>query len=137
MIRRWTSFLAIAACLSASVAAAATPPPAAGGDPDLKCLLVASALSQNPDPKARTISGLMVFYYMGHLDARKPGINLRAALEAQAHAVTPPQLQAEAKRCVTTVSARGQLLQSMSKPPAQPPGATAPAPAPLATPAPH
>jgi hypothetical protein len=135
MIWRWALPFTIVAALSAPAVAAKPPPAKAGGDPDLKCMLVASRLSQNPDPKARTISGLMVFYYFGRLDVRKPGIDLRKALEAQALTVTPAELQAEARRCVTTVSARGQVLQTMSNrpaPPADAKGSVAPA-----TPAPH
>ena len=74
-----TAVIALTLSALASQVAAA---PAAPSDVDLRCMLVASALSQNKEPAAKGLSNIMVFYYLGRLDARSPGVPLGPALQS-------------------------------------------------------
>jgi hypothetical protein len=127
----------ISMILAAGLAQAASAAPAAGpSDSDLKCMLVASAISQNPDPKARAIANPMVFYYLGRLDARTPGLALGPALQGEARKSQAAEMNVVAQKCVATVTARARALQALGGKPANPPPA-APASPPPATPAPN
>lgn len=96
-------------------------------DVDLRCMLVASALSQNKEPAARGLSNIMVFYYMGRLDVRSPGLALGPALQAEAQKSPPAEMQAQGQKCIATMKARAGALQALSGPrPNAPPAQAAP-----------
>ena len=93
---------------------AQTPAPAAvKANPDLRCMLMASVLSQNPDPKAKELSNIMMFYYLGRFDARNPNVPLQPALQAQAKLLTQAEANPEGQRCVAAVSTRVTALRAM------------------------
>jgi hypothetical protein len=110
-------------------------------DADLKCMVVAGALNHSTDPQTRTASSLMVFYFLGRLDARDANMDIATALKGQMQAMKATDLQAEAKRCGDIMTGRSQALQAVSAKlaaSAPPPAGGAPAaatPAPKAAPA--
>jgi len=113
MIRRTAFAFVTAAALLAGPAAAQS-----ASDADLRCMLVASRLSQSTDAQTKNISSLMVFYYLGRLDARRPGLNLGAALQAEARTIVPTEMNPVVQKCVSTLEARGKVLEALGKPPA-------------------
>lgn len=134
--------IVIAAALSALVNQASAAP-AAANRTDLQCMLVASALGKNKEPEARGLSNIMVFYYLGRLDARTPGVDLGPALRAEVQKTPPQELQIQAQKCVETMKARAGALQALGGPrPTQAPGSSGNAPSvmptgPAAPPAPR
>ena len=113
-----TAVIALTLSALASQVAAA---PAAPSDVDLRCMLVASALSQNKEPAAKGLSNIMVFYYLGRLDARSPGVPLGPALQAEVQKTPPQEMQVQAQKCIATMKDRAGALQALSGPrPAQP-----------------
>jgi hypothetical protein len=144
-MQAFTAPLLAAAALAAAVSPAfAAPAPAAGHAPakadsvtsDVRCMLTMVAFSNiNKDhPQAAQFG---IHFFVGRISARAPGLDLAAAVKAQAPTLGPEQLQAELKRCGPMVSAAGQSfetamasLRPAGAPPAGPvaPPAAAPAP---------
>ena len=127
-----------------AVAAPAKPAAAAAmtGSPtvtdDVRCMLTMVAFSNlNKDhPQAGQIG---VFFFAGRISERAPGLDLAAAVKAQAPTLGPQQLQAELQRCGPLVAANSRKVQAAIaglRPPGAPPpaaGAAAPTvPAPAA-----
>lgn len=134
--------------LMAVTMAAGSPPvagPAAPGAPvaaglakatgvtaDVRCLLTMVALTNiNKDhPQAAQFG---VHFFLGRINARAPGLDLAAAVKAQAATLGPTQLQTELQRCGPMVSAAGQrfdaAMNSLRPPGAGPVSASPPAPA--------
>jgi hypothetical protein len=83
-------------------------------DSDIKCMVVGGALNQSQDPKARTVSTLMIFYFLGRIDARDPNLDLTTALKTRMQALKPADLQVEARRCSDQMNTRSQALQAVS-----------------------
>jgi hypothetical protein len=105
---------------------------------DVRCMLTMVAFSNiNRDhPQAAQFG---IHFFVGRISARAPGLDLAAAVKAQAPTLGPQQLQAELQRCGPIVSAAGQgfetAMAGLKPPGAPPPGpagppATTPAPAP-------
>lgn len=106
--------------------AAAPPPqapvPAAADDPDLRCVAAVSMVmgvmpeGETNDPELRTGLASIFMYYMGKLDARRPGIDYLAELtglfERPGYS---RQLAADLKRCGAEAEERGRMLQELGK----------------------
>lgn len=103
------AFVALAVSLAGSVAHAQTTL-----DSDIKCMVVGGALNQSQDPKARTVSTLMIFYFLGRIDARDPNLDLATALKTRMQTLKPADLQVEARRCSDQMNTRSQALQAVS-----------------------
>jgi len=143
-MRAYSTPLLAALLLACAVAPAAAAPtrarpaaaaPAAGLSPvtsDVRCLLTMVALANVNKANAQAAE-FGVYFFGGRLSVRSPGLDLTAAVKAQAPTLGPPQLQAELKRCGPLVSAAGQGFESAINS-LRPPGAPAPA-APAAKPA--
>ena len=110
-------------------------------DSDIKCMVVGGALNQSQDPKARTVSTLMIFYFLGRIDARDPNLDLASALKTRMQSLKPADLQVEARRCSDQMNTRSQALQAVSAKlngvtSGAPAGASPTTPAPTPTPTP-
>jgi hypothetical protein len=112
-----------------------------GVSSDVRCLLTMVAVANiNKDhPQAAQFG---IYFFVGRINARAPGLDLAAAVKAQAPTLGPQQLQAEAQRCGPIVNAAGQNFQAAIaslRPPGAPPQQQqqpAPAPAPATPPKP-
>jgi hypothetical protein len=131
--------LLVAALAPATAAPAATTlgakaaPADAGVTGDVRCLLTMVALSNlNKDHPQAAQFGIP--FFIGRIKARAPGLDLAAAVKAQAPTMGGPQLQAELLRCGPLVSAAGQSFQAAINS-LRPAGAPAGAPVPAAPPA--
>jgi len=94
--------LAALACVAAPAARAADDAAAA----DLKCMVVAAALSQNADPGLKSAGAMTGIYYLGRLDGRTPNLDLETRLRATISQMTPQELVPEIQRCGQQVQAR-------------------------------
>jgi hypothetical protein len=150
MMRAFSPPLLAALLLAASMAPAAAAPapkarPAAAPGvvalnpvtSDVRCLLamLAYANLSKENPQAAQFG---VYFFVGRINARAPGLDLTAAVKAQAPTMGAPQLLAELQRCGPIVNTAGQGFQAAVNS-LRPPGAPAasatpkPAPAPAAT----
>ncbi len=102
---------------------------------DVQCLLTMYALSQDKQRQQAAVLG--AYFFLGRISARSPGINLPAAVKAEAAKMQGKSLTEEAKRCGPMVEGGMRALQaSFGGPRPAPSGAapgTAPAPAPPPT----
>jgi hypothetical protein len=116
-------------------AAAATAPAAEGVNSDVRCLMTMIAFGQD---KTRQQAGQIgVYFFSGRISARAPGIDLAAAMKAEAPKLGQAELQAELQRCGPMVAASSTKMQAALialRPPGAPPLAPAPAPAAPAAP---
>jgi hypothetical protein len=136
-MQAFTAPLLIAATLAtASPALAATAPAKADSvTADVRCLLTMVAVS-NVNKEHPQAAQFGTHFFLGRINARDPGLDLAAAVKAQAPSLGPQQLQAELLRCGPIVSTAGKSFEAAMlglKPPA-PPTAAGPA-APAAPPA--
>ena len=129
----------IVALLTVASGAAAAPPakaPAAAarvGQPDVRCLMTMVALGQDKARQQAAQAG--VYFFAGRLSATRPGLDLAAAMRAEAPTLGAAELQAESRRCgpMITASAQGvQAALNALRPPGAPPPAAPAAQAPAA-----
>ena len=139
-MRAFSTPLLAALTLAAAVAPAAAAPavkraaaaPAADGvASDVRCLMTMIAFGQD---KTRQQAGQIgVDFFSGRISARAPGLDLAAAMKAEAPKLGQAQLQAELQRCGPLVAGASTKLQAALtalRPPGAPPAGAAPAPAP-------
>ncbi len=127
---------------------AATPLPAAPSVlvADVRCLLTMAAFGGAKERQQAAQVG--VYFFVGRISARAPGLDLGAALRAEAPKLGPQELQVELRRCGTIVESQSTALQTAMStlggkrapgPATGPAAAPSPAtpPAPAAPPAPR
>ena len=78
----------------------------------MRCLILAAAANQNPDPNIAQAAKLASIYWMGRVNGATPNANLTAQLSTQTHAMTGPDLQGEARRCGEEMQRRGSEMQA-------------------------
>lgn len=104
--------------LALAATAAASPQPSQADLQDTRCVAVFASLSdmaEKPEDREKMLVGAL--YYVGKLDGRSPGFDLKGALVAL---VSQPdyatrQLRADAERCGAEMKARGAELQNLGK----------------------
>ena len=91
--------------------AAAAPSTDALNRQDIVCIAVMGAAAEKaPDDKGKAFAGMGVLYYIGRIEGRSPGIDLRAVVSPQVRKLSIEEIQAAADGCVAELSARGQDL---------------------------
>lgn len=113
----FTPALSLAPVLLAAAAA-----PAPTEDPDLRCVAAISAIlgvvAEKGDADAETTTGLtgVFMYFLGRVDARRPGLDYAASLRA---VMNEPgyerRLQIDLKRCGAEAEERGKMLKSLGE----------------------
>ncbi|MGZ3375296.1 MAG: hypothetical protein ACXU8S_01745 [Phenylobacterium sp.] len=122
---------------SPAVAQTAPKPVLTGVSSDLRCLLTMYALGQDKQRQQAALLG--IYFFAGRISARSPGINLPAAVKAEAAKMNGQSLSEEARRCGPMVENGMRALQASLSGlrPSGPAGAApGPAPAPAAAPPP-
>jgi hypothetical protein len=110
--------------LALLAAAAVVQPPV---DP-MRCMLIAWVDARDKDPNAAQAGRLTAMYWMGRVNSIIPDKDLASRFSAEAHAMDNIDVQADAERCDTEVTAQTTRLQQTSqalmeeaaKPPAPP-----------------
>ena len=127
------ALLALAAPAVAEAQPKAAAPKAAGGvTADVRCLLTMVALGQQKERQQAAQLG--VYYFTGRISARAPGLDLSAAMHAEAGRLDGKALEAESRRCGPMITSSIQTVQNglnSLRPAGPPPPAPGPAPAPL------
>jgi hypothetical protein len=85
---------------------------------DVRCLALAAALTANPtlDANGKAAGQTIAVYFLGRLDGRTPGLDIKSRLIEQARvmgAMSPDAVKAQAQACGATLGARGKALQEM------------------------
>ena len=89
-------------------------------DQDVKCLMVSNIFSQTEkDEGKRRVATTAALFYLGRVDARVAGPQLRAAMEAQAKTINPASAGPTMTECARTMQGKMAALQAMSKPAAK------------------
>jgi hypothetical protein len=104
---------ALLAFASATAAPAQAQSPTADLDDDLRCLaLISAALSQmEADRQGPMVAGVM--YFVGRVDGRAPGTDLRTELQRIASTLTDEKIATEGQRCSAILTEKGQMLQAV------------------------
>ena len=86
---------------------------------DLRCVVVFSAMVNNPAYKDAAASG--IFYFVGRLEGRDPAYDQAKGLRMARTAMQTNEYAAEAKRCGAELKDKNDALKTMSTASAQPP----------------
>ena len=106
----------LVAAIAAGLAfpARAAPPEDPKTTADLRCVVVAYALTRNADPDLQKLGAVSLFYFWGRLEGRGDVANLAARLTGEAGKMTADDIQAQAKTCGAIFAATTQSLQSLN-----------------------
>ena len=77
---------------------------------DVQCMVVAFKLMSSGKPDLRSAGLLSAVYYIGRLDARSPNADIETLVVRQAATMTDAEFSAEAKRCGSALSQKGQEI---------------------------
>jgi hypothetical protein len=85
---------------------------------DVRCLALAAAMTANPtvDANGKAAGQTIAVYFLGRLDGRTPGLDIKSRLIEQAKlmgAMSPDAVKAQADSCGATLGARGKALQEI------------------------
>jgi hypothetical protein len=117
--------LGLAAPATAATTLKPAPAPATGVSADVRCLLTMYALGQDKQRQQAAVIG--AYFFIGRINARAPGIDLPAAVKAEAAKLQGKSLNEEAKRCGPMVEGGMRALQaSFGGPRGAPPSAPNP-----------
>lgn len=95
--------------------AGAAPPPDARTREDIRCLLATAMLADSKDPQVKQAGAAGALYYLGRLDGRSPGLDIEAAVEAEADSLTEATQGSLLKKCGATLEQRGAYLVQAGK----------------------
>ena len=107
------SLMALAATATGTAPARAAVPLAGAASPlvaDVRCLLTMAAFGGAKERQQAAQVG--VYFFVGRISARAPGLDLGAALRAEAPKLGPQELQVELRRCGTIVESQSTALQT-------------------------
>ncbi|MFI4950124.1 MAG: hypothetical protein ACHP7A_03700 [Caulobacterales bacterium] len=120
-----------AAALAAVFAGVASQAEAQGSSqatPDVRCLLTMGAIASTPANRGPGTVG--VYYFLGRINVRAPGLDVTSALKAERAKLPPSALPAEAKRCEALMQEASETLRTAQAALSSPPPAAAAASAP-------
>jgi hypothetical protein len=85
---------------------------------DVRCLALAAALTANPsiDANEKSASQAVGIYYLGRLDGRTPGLDIKSRLIEQAKlmgALSVDTIKAQAQACGAAFGARVRALEEL------------------------
>lgn len=107
----------IARLAGAAIGASLIAAPAMAEDassPDVRCLTIAALMVGNGG-QAQQAGFVSALYYIGRLDGRSPGLDLKARILEEAQALTPDKIEAERLRCSRQLQERGAALQTVGE----------------------
>jgi hypothetical protein len=87
--------------------------PAAAANQDVRCFMVGNALMRSSDPTAKAAAPLLIFYYLGRIDALTPQLDLAKAVRDETPGVSA-DLANTAKVCGDAFNARTKSLGEMA-----------------------
>jgi hypothetical protein len=107
---------ALAGVLAAGVAlpAVAAPPEDPKTTTDLRCVVVAYALTQNPDPELQKLGSVSLFYFWGRLEGRGAADNMAARLTEEAGKMNGDDIKTQAKTCGAIFDASTESLRALN-----------------------
>ncbi|MFL5297283.1 MAG: hypothetical protein ACJ798_12960 [Phenylobacterium sp.] len=108
---KWT--VMVAACAAAVASSGVAHADDATVD-DLKCVVVFGAMAGNPQYKDAAYIGPGIFYFLGRVEGREPGLDLKTALKHLRDGVPYGQYADVAKRCGAALKDRNDWLKSVS-----------------------
>lgn len=103
--------------LVASIAAGllASSAPAQSLDQDAQCLVASSIFARTEtDAAKRQIAMAVRYFYLGRLDSRGSGASLKAALDAQAKAVTAANVGPTMTSCARSMQSKETALRTLA-----------------------
>lgn len=104
--------------LAASIIAAASTSmpanePAAGAALDQRCFVLMADLAEDEDPRIRSLGRMAAQYFLGRIDAARPGFDPAAALDADAPAGA--ERQQLLGRCGDAMAAGGRDFRAIGR----------------------
>jgi hypothetical protein len=82
-------------------------------DADVRCIVVAMALTQSADDQARAFAQPALIYFQGRIDGRSPNFDLEPAIIKVVQTMDAGSYAAEAARCGAILMDKGQKLHEI------------------------
>ena len=82
---------------------------------DLQCFLALSALASSEKSEEKIAGLIGAQYYLGRLDGRHPALDLKAALRAEAEAMTDARIGQLLPICGVILKQRGEAVTAAGK----------------------
>ena len=102
--------------LAVALAVPAAPSFAQNADQDVRCLMASNAFARaEKDAPKRQLAMATGLFYLGRLDGRVSGAQLKAAMVAQAKSLNPTNLPPAMNACVKHFVQTQAMLQSIGK----------------------
>ena len=82
---------------------------------DVRCFIVAAETADSKDKEVETAGSIMLFYFLGRLDASSPGADLEALISREAERMTEAEKKEAFASCAAQVEKRGKDLSAMGE----------------------
>lgn len=101
----------------AGAACIASPALSQTAEQDVRCLMVSNIFSQTEkEAGKRQVASAARLFYLGRVDARVSGANLKATLAAQAKTITPENAGPAMTACARSMQGKMSALQGFAQP---------------------
>jgi len=80
---------------------------------DVRCVVIGAEMSQDKDPDTSKGGSVILFYFLGRLDARSPTADLKALITQEATRMAAADKGRIATDCAAKVQARGKQLEAL------------------------
>ena len=97
------------------MAAAAAAPLDNASHSDVRCVAALALAANTAEGEQLTGLAFQLFYYLGRLDGRVPGLDLEAALRQEAPRITPADQKQLLDSCTAQYLKRAQDVQAIGK----------------------
>ena len=77
---------------------------------DARCVIVGARLAASADPNERERAGLLMIYYIGKLDGRASGFDLKNLIVGEAARMTAVEYDSELRRCGEALTLKGHEI---------------------------
>lgn len=80
---------------------------------DVRCMIVSMDLPKEKDETAPTAAMISATFFLGRIEGRDPGYDVRAAIGEQMAAMTAEDRRKESKRCIKVMLEQGQAAEQL------------------------
>jgi hypothetical protein len=85
---------------------AAAPPPDPATTADVRCVIVVGSALDTKDPQVKQLAFSTMLYFLGRIDGRAPGFDIKGAWDAEMKKITGKERKALIDSCIDQVQKR-------------------------------
>jgi len=73
---------------------------------DARCVVAMGSVIDTPDPKAKQLAVMTLLYFMGRIDGRSPGLDIKTVYDGEAKKMSPQEVKPMVQSCIEQVQQR-------------------------------